>query len=181
MITGAIKSQVDKVWDAFWSGGISNPLEVIEQITYLLFLRRLDDLQTLEENKATRLKKPMERRIFPEGKDELGRPYEDLRWSRFKNFAPDEMFTVVDRARLPVPAHARWRRLDLRAPHEGRPLHHPHARSCSRRSSTSSTRCRWRTATPRATSTSTCSARSPPPDRTASSARRATSSSSWWR
>ena len=84
MITGAIKSQVDKVWDAFWSGGISNPLEVIEQITYLLFLRRLDDMQVLEENKATRLKKPVEHRIFPEGKDELGRPYEDLRWSRFQ-------------------------------------------------------------------------------------------------
>lgn len=101
MITGAIKSQVDKVWDAFWSGGISNPLEVIEQITYLLFLRRLDDMQTLEENKATRLKKPIEHRIFPEGKDELGRPYEDMRWSRFRNFAPEEMFTVVDRHVFP--------------------------------------------------------------------------------
>jgi type I restriction enzyme M protein len=101
MITGAIKSQVDKVWDAFWSGGISNPLEVIEQITYLLFLRRLDDMQVLEENKATRLKKPVEHRIFPEGKDELGRPYEDMRWSRFRNFAPDEMFTVVDRHVFP--------------------------------------------------------------------------------
>ena len=44
MITGAIKSQVDQIWNAFWSGGISNPLEVIEQITYLLFIRRLDDL-----------------------------------------------------------------------------------------------------------------------------------------
>ena len=43
MITGAIKSQIDQIWNAFWSGGISNPLEVIEQITYLLFLRRLDD------------------------------------------------------------------------------------------------------------------------------------------
>jgi len=101
MITGAIKSQVDKVWDAFWSGGISNPLEVIEQITYLLFLRRLDDMQVLEENKATRLKKPVEHRIFPEGKDELGRPYEDMRWSRFRNFSPDEMFTVVDRHVFP--------------------------------------------------------------------------------
>ena len=101
MITGAIKSQVDKVWDAFWSGGISNPLEVIEQITYLLFLRRLDDMQVLEENKATRLKKPLEHRIFPGGNDELGRPYEDMRWSRFRNFAPDEMFTVVDRHVFP--------------------------------------------------------------------------------
>ena len=45
MLTGELKSQIDRVWDAFWSGGISNPLEVIEQITYLLFLRRLDDLQ----------------------------------------------------------------------------------------------------------------------------------------
>lgn len=101
MITGAIKSQVDKVWDAFWSGGISNPLEVIEQITYLLFLRRLDDMQVLEENKATRLKKPVEHRIFPDRKDDLGRPYEDMRWSRFRNFSPDEMFTVVDRHVFP--------------------------------------------------------------------------------
>jgi type I restriction enzyme M protein len=41
MLTGPIKSQIDRLWDAFWSGGISNPLEVIEQITYLLFFRRV--------------------------------------------------------------------------------------------------------------------------------------------
>jgi len=75
--------------------GISNPLEVIEQITYLLFLRRLDDLQTLEELKAQRLKKPIERRIFPEGKDPRKMPYEQLRWSKFKNLEPREMYTVV--------------------------------------------------------------------------------------
>lgn len=57
MLTGEIRSQVDAIWNAFWSGGISNPLEVIEQITYLLFLRRLDDLHTLEENKSVRLNK----------------------------------------------------------------------------------------------------------------------------
>ena len=95
MLTGDLKNQIDRVWDTFWSGGIANPLEVIEQITYLLFLRRLDDLQTLEENKSTALKKPIERRVFPKGKDGKGRPYEDLRWSRFKHFAPAEMFTVV--------------------------------------------------------------------------------------
>ena len=95
MITGDIKNQIDRIWDSFWSGGISNPLEVIEQITYLLFIRRLDDLHTLEENKANRLKKPMERRVFPEGADSRGRAHEDLRWSRFKHFAPAEMFTVV--------------------------------------------------------------------------------------
>jgi hypothetical protein len=63
MITGAIKSQIDQIWNAFWSGGISNPLEVIEQITYLLFLRRLDDLHTLEENKSARLPGPSERQL----------------------------------------------------------------------------------------------------------------------
>ena len=101
MLTGELKSQIDRIWDAFWSGGISNPLEVIEQITYLLFLRRLDDLHTLEENKAARLKKPMERRIFPEGKDPRKRPYDDLRWSRFKHFQAAEMFTVVDQHVFP--------------------------------------------------------------------------------
>ena len=99
MITGAIKSQIDQIWNAFWSGGISNPLEVIEQITYLLFLRRLDELQTLEENKSARLKEPMARRVFPEGSDGIGkdggRPFEDLRWSRFKHLAPAEMYAVV--------------------------------------------------------------------------------------
>ena len=67
----------------------------MEQITYLLFLRRLDDLHTLEENKSVRLNKPMERRTFPEGQDTKGRDYNELRWSRFKNFAPAEMYTVV--------------------------------------------------------------------------------------
>ena len=95
MITGDIKSKIDQIWNAFWSGGIANPIEVIEQITYLLFLRRLDDLHTLEENKATRLKRPMERRIFPEGADARGRGFDSLRWSRFKNEAPSEMFTIV--------------------------------------------------------------------------------------
>ncbi|SCL40131.1 type I restriction enzyme M protein [Micromonospora aurantiaca] len=95
MITGELKSKIDRVWDAFWSGGISNPLEVIEQITYLLFIKRLDDLHTLEENKANRLGKPMERRIFPEGCDDQGRKYNDMRWSHFKSAAPAEMFEIV--------------------------------------------------------------------------------------
>jgi type I restriction enzyme M protein len=95
VLTGQLRSQIDRIWDAFWSGGISNPLEVIEQITYLLFLRRLDDLQILEENKAARLDQPIERRIFPEGNDPGGRPYDDLRWSHFKNNSPAEMYAVV--------------------------------------------------------------------------------------
>lgn len=95
MVTGEIKSKIDRIWDAFWSGGISNPLEVIEQITYLLFLRRLDELHTLQENRANTLKTKMAGRIFPEGKDPKKRKYDDLRWSRFKNCPPAEMFTVI--------------------------------------------------------------------------------------
>ena len=94
MITGSIKSQVDQVWNAFWSGGISNPLEVIEQITYLLFIRRLDDIQTLRLNQAARTKKPVPL-VFPEGHDAKGRPYSDYRWSVLRNLPPAEMFTVV--------------------------------------------------------------------------------------
>jgi len=106
MLNGDIRSKIDALWNAFWTGGISNPLEVIEQITYLLFLKRLDDLHTLEENKAARLKlKKLERRVFPDGKDGIGkgggRSYEDLRRSRFKNLEPKEMFSVIDQHAFP--------------------------------------------------------------------------------
>ena len=95
MLTGELKSKVDKIWDAFWSGGISNPLEVMEQITYLLFLKRLDEVQTLKENRANRTGEPIESPVFPEGTDERGRPFADYRWSKLKNDAPAEMFEVV--------------------------------------------------------------------------------------
>ena len=95
MLTGEIRNQVDRIWDTCWSGGISNPLTVIEQLTYLLFMRRLDELHTLEESKANRLKQPIQNPIFPPGKDARRRDYQDLRWSRFKNFGAAEMFEVV--------------------------------------------------------------------------------------
>ena len=55
MITGVIKNQVDQIWNTFWSGGVSNPLSVIEQITYLLFTTRLDELHTAKEKQANLL------------------------------------------------------------------------------------------------------------------------------
>jgi type I restriction enzyme M protein len=96
MIVGEVKSQIDSIWNDFWSGGLSNPLSVMEQITYLLFIKRLDELHTREEAKAATLKIPMERSIFPSGNDARGRPYSDLRWSHFKLLAPKEMFVIVD-------------------------------------------------------------------------------------
>ncbi len=85
MITGELKSKVDRVWDAFWSGGISNGLTVIEQITYLLFVRRLDELHTAREKKANLLKKPIEEPIFLDTEEE-----QSLRWSRFKDLGDTE-------------------------------------------------------------------------------------------
>ncbi|HWG06803.1 MAG TPA: class I SAM-dependent DNA methyltransferase, partial [Beijerinckiaceae bacterium] len=76
-----------------------------EQITYLIFIKRLEEMQQVAELKATTLGEPLERRIFPEGYDGLGKPgkkddpgelYENLRWSRFKNFEPRKMFEIVD-------------------------------------------------------------------------------------
>jgi type I restriction enzyme M protein len=94
LLTGEIRSQVDRVWDAFWTGGISNPLEVIEQFTYLLFIKRLDELHTVREAKANRLKRPIEDPIFDEEQQEL-------RWSRFKNFDPRTMYWVVNEQVFP--------------------------------------------------------------------------------
>src|SRR6266853_1005063 len=95
MLTGEIRSQIDQIWNAFWSGGISNPLEVIEQITSLLFLKRLDEQEIAEELKANREKKPMQKRFFPEGKDSKRRSFQDYRWNRFKNTDPRDMYAVV--------------------------------------------------------------------------------------
>ncbi|EET46898.1 class I SAM-dependent DNA methyltransferase [Thalassobium sp. R2A62] len=96
MITGTVRTQIDQIWNAFWSGGVSNPLSVIEQLTFLLFIKRLDDLHTVEERKSEDLGIPMQRNIFPEGSDDKGEPYDNLRWSRFKNFEAREMMRIVD-------------------------------------------------------------------------------------
>jgi len=88
VITGELKSKIDRLWDAFWSGGISNPLEVIEQITYLMFLRRLEDVQTAKERKASRVGGAPESPIYTEDTDVL-------RWARLKELSPDAMFTMM--------------------------------------------------------------------------------------
>ena len=77
MITGEIKNQINKLWTEFWTGGITNPLTVVEQISILMFSRLLDIMETRNENKEKRTGKPV-RKIFR--KDE-----QDLRWSNFRN------------------------------------------------------------------------------------------------
>jgi len=85
MLTGEKRTQIDKIWTAFWTGGVSNPLTVIEQITYLLFIKRLDELQTAKEQKANLLGKSIESPIYTE------EDYE-LRWSYFKDREPEDLF-----------------------------------------------------------------------------------------
>lgn len=102
MITGEIKSQIDRIWDTFWSGGIANPIEVIEQLTYLLFIKRLDDTQTTAECAANLNGKPLVKPIFPEGETNNGYEYQNLRWSRFKNFDAQSMYDTVANGVFPM-------------------------------------------------------------------------------
>lgn len=88
MLTGQIRNQVDAVWNAFWTGGVTNPISVIEQISYLLFIRRLDEIHTLAERKAHISGKPIENPIY--------KPIQNnLRWKIFKEKDPQTMFELV--------------------------------------------------------------------------------------
>jgi type I restriction enzyme M protein len=87
MITGQLRSQIDKLWEEFWTGGITNPLTVIEQISFLMFMRMMDIQETLGERKAARAGRKF-RGTF--GEDE-----QNLRWSSFKNLSGEEMLPIV--------------------------------------------------------------------------------------
>ena len=86
MLTGEIRNQIDRVWDAFWTGGISNPLEVIEQLTYLLFIKRLDNIHTLEKSKLQQI---------GEGTLVFTQEQEPYRWSVFKNAEPRVLYDTI--------------------------------------------------------------------------------------
>lgn len=93
MITGELKNKVDKIWETFWTGGITNPLTVIEQFTYLLFIKGLDEAETQREQEAALLGIEFER-IFPEDK-------QHLRWSKFKNLEASQMYEIVSKEVFP--------------------------------------------------------------------------------
>lgn len=88
MITGELKNKIDRIWETFWTGGITNPLEVIEQFTYLLFIKQLDDVETTKESEANFYGVEYET-MFPED-------CQKYRWSKFKNLgSADEMYELV--------------------------------------------------------------------------------------
>lgn len=96
MITGVIKNKVDKIWTDIWAGGITNPLTVIEQLTYLMFIRSLDEKE-LEAEEMENAGGGAMPRIFPQS--EAG---QSMRWSRFKNRDPREIYDVVSRRVFPA-------------------------------------------------------------------------------
>lgn len=93
MLNQTLKSQVSKLWDKFWSGGISNPLTAIEQISYLLFMKRLDELDNKKRQDAEFTGEPY-KSIF-EGRDE------NLKWSNFKQMEAGEMLKHVQEKVFP--------------------------------------------------------------------------------
>ena len=58
MVTGELKSKIDNLWEIFWTGGLTNPLDVIEQMTYLMFIRVLDDADNVHAKEAAMLVLP---------------------------------------------------------------------------------------------------------------------------
>src|SRR5262249_50787868 len=105
MITGQLRSRIDKLWEEFWTGGITNPLTVIEQISFLMFARLLDMRESTEEKKwnrtnkgksfpgvffSTSTKPPAN---YPAGKVFV--PEQDLRWSKFRHLGGEEMLVRV--------------------------------------------------------------------------------------
>jgi len=95
MITGEIKSQVDGIWDAFAAGGVVNPLTVIEQMTYLIFIRRLDEQQQLEEKKANLAGIPIKNKVY-------SKKEEAFRWNNFKNVEPESMYELFTKAQVDI-------------------------------------------------------------------------------
>lgn len=106
MITGDIKNKIDQIWDTFFVAGITNPITVLEQMTYIFFMKMLDDKQLHEEANAQFWGAEVQNPTFPQGKkwvnpeavsdeEKEGIPYEQLRWHVFKNLGSDNMFKVV--------------------------------------------------------------------------------------
>jgi type I restriction enzyme M protein len=93
MITGELRSKVDKIWEIFWTGGITNPLSVIEQFTYLLFIKGLDEKQTDLEKNAELLGIEVDK-IF-------SNEQENLRWQKFKQLSASDMYDMVSKKVFP--------------------------------------------------------------------------------
>lgn len=94
MVTGELKNKVDGIWDIFWSNGVTNPLTVIEQLTYLMFIKRLDDDETRKEADAAFFGEELDDPVFDAN-------HQNCRWSVFRNYEPDAMFDNMQQKVFP--------------------------------------------------------------------------------
>ena len=101
MITGEIKNQIDQIWDTFFVAGVTNPITVLEQMTYIFFMKMLDDKQLQEEDNARDFEGEVKNPTFPAGQTWLNPdtnqevPYESMRWSVFRNTGSENMFNMI--------------------------------------------------------------------------------------
>ena len=103
MITGATKNKVDAIWQKMWEGGITNPLDVITNLTYLMFMRQLDEKELETENMESMLGEPLDH-IFPESyQNDHGEtiPGREMRWSSFKDKRAEDMYRIIERFAFP--------------------------------------------------------------------------------
>lgn len=105
MITGAIKNKVDKIWTDIWAGGITNPLTVIEQLTYLMFIRSLDEKE-LENEGFENLTGEAGEKIFPQSA--VG---QSMRWSKFKDKDPRDIYNTISLRVFPAIKNMKYGRL----------------------------------------------------------------------
>ncbi len=96
MITGELKNKIDSLWEIFWTGGLTNPLDVIEQMTYLMFIRDLDDADNLHTKESAMLGLPY-KSIFAEEVQigERSIAGNQLKWSVFHDFPAQKMYSTV--------------------------------------------------------------------------------------
>ena len=102
MITGEIKNRIDSIWDTFWTGGITNSITILEQMTYLFFMKMLDDAQRTKEANAIAMGVAVSEPTIGYGswhnpETDRNVPYEDLRWSTFKHYDPETMYRIVSK------------------------------------------------------------------------------------
>ena len=101
MITGELKNKVDSIWDTLWTGGVTSPITVLEQITYLMFMKLLDDNQLKAEANANALGVTLNKKVFGEGicviseNPRVETDYKNLRWNVFHNFEPSAMLSNI--------------------------------------------------------------------------------------
>ena len=105
MITGTIKNKVDKLWTDIWAGGITNPLTVIEQLTYLMFIRSLDEKE-LENEGFENLTGETGEKIFPQSI--IG---QSMRWSKFKDKDPRDIYNIISLRVFPAIKNMKYGRL----------------------------------------------------------------------